>query len=508
MAGCPTLVIAGTHSGSGKTSFTLALTHALTRRGFAVQTFKAGPDFLDPTYLALASGRPCYNLDGWMSGKEHVCRLFEGAIADADCALIEGVMGLYDGADTATDEGSTAQIARWLGAPVLLVVNVHGMGRSVAALVKGFVEFAEDLRFAGVVANHCGSERHAAWLADSIRAAGLPPLVGAIPRGAFPKLDSRHLGLVTADERLLPEKVLDALADSLERHISIEALFPDLPAGTISIPITPDAGVREDVALNVRMEITQHPPRQATLFPERTEENRTASPATFPGFGVRKLGAGTNRLRIGVARDSAFHFYYQDLFDALAVAGCETVFFSPLSDRRLPERISGLYFGGGYPEAHAAALAANGELLAAIRDYAASGRPLYAECGGLMYLSRGLLNKDGGFHSFLGILPSRTRMLAAKKALGYVEVTLTVDSLWGRCGDVFRGHEFHYSELIDDPAADPSWRTVYALRRRRSEAVEKEGFQKGSILASYTHIAYAARPAAIEHFLNHCGGKP
>ncbi|MDP1990870.1 MAG: cobyrinate a,c-diamide synthase [Syntrophales bacterium] len=508
MARCPTLVIAGTHSGSGKTSLTLALTRALSRRGLSVQTFKVGPDFLDPTYLALASGRPCYNLDGWMAGKEYVCRLFERAAADADCALVEGVMGLFDGADTATDEGSTAQIARWLGAPILLVVNVHGMGRSVAALVKGFVHFEADLRFTGVVANHCGSERHAAWLADSLRAAGLPPLVGAIPRGAFPKLDSRHLGLVTADERLLPDTILDALANALERHISIEALFPDLPTRTIPIAITPGSGGRQEAALNVRAEATQQPPQQESLFPEWSEEKKAAPPAAFPAFGVRETGAGTGRIRIGVARDSAFHFYYEDLFDALAAAGCETVFFSPLSDRRLPEGISGLYFGGGYPEAHAAALAANSEMLAAIREYAVSGKSLYAECGGLMYLSRGLLTEDGRFHSFLGILPSRTRMLAAKKALGYVEVTLTADSLWGRCGDVFRGHEFHYSELIDDPTADPSWRTVYALKRRRSETVEKEGYQKGAVLASYTHLAYAARPAAIDHFLNRCGGTP
>ena len=508
MARCPTLVIAGTHSGSGKTSLTLALTRALSLRGLAVQTFKVGPDFLDPTYLALASGRPCYNLDGWMAGKEHVCRLFERAVVEADCALVEGVMGLYDGADTATDEGSTAQIARWLGTPILLVVNVHGMGRSVAALVKGFVHFETDLRFTGVVANHCGSERHAAWLADSLRAAGLPPLVGAIPRGAFPTLTSRHLGLVTADEQLLPDAVLDTLANALERHISIETLFPDLPVRTIPTLITPGAGARQDAALNDRGEMTQHPPRQETLFPEWSVEKKAASPAASPAIRLKKVGTGTGRIRIGVARDSAFHFYYEDLFDALAVAGCETVFFSPLSDRRLPEKISGLYFGGGYPEAHAAALAANGELLAAIRDYAVSGKPLYAECGGLMYLSRGLLDADGRFHSFLGILPARTRMLAARKALGYVEVTLTADSLWGRCGDVFRGHEFHYSELIDDPAADPSWRTVYALKRRRSETVEKEGYQKGAVLASYTHLTYASRPAAIDHFLNHCGGTP
>jgi len=461
MPRCPTLVIAGTHSGSGKTSLALALTRALTRRGLAVQTFKVGPDFLDPTYLALASGRPCYNLDGWMAGREHVCRLFERAAADADVALVEGVMGLFDGADTAGPEGSTAEIARWLDAPILLVANVHGMARSLAALVRGFATFEPDLRIRGVVANHCGSERHAEWLADTLQAAGLPPLVGAIPRGAFPQLASRHLGLVTADERFLPEAVLDSLANALEQHLSLETLFP----GWVE------------------------------------EKATTPSPATGEtGFPAR--------LRIGAARDAAFHFYYQDLFDTLATAGCETVFFSPLSDRRLPEGISGLYLGGGYPEAHASALAANGEILAAIREYAASGKPLYAECGGLMYLSRGLLEAGGRFHPFLGILPARTRMLDGKKALGYVEITLTADSLWGRYGDLFRGHEFHYSELIDDPVADPAWRTVYALRRRRSEAAEAEGFQKEAILASYTHLYYASLPAAIDHFIAHCGGTP
>jgi cobyrinic acid a,c-diamide synthase len=518
MATCPTLVIAGTQSGSGKTSLTLALIRALTRRGLAVQTFKAGPDFLDPTYLALASGRPCYNLDGWMSGREHVCRLFERTAADADVALVEGVMGLYDGADTATDEGSTAEIARWLGAPVLLVVNVHGMGRSVAALVKGFVDFAADLRFAGVAANRCGSQRHTDWLADSLGAAGLPPLAGGIPRGGFPELASRHLGLVTADRRHLPDAVLDALADAAERHMAIGTLFPDLPARRISLPVAQGAGGQREATPNDSGEAIRHSQRRADRILESSEDvaqaatdvdtiDRAKAGIRSRNIGHGKTNAGLVGLRIGAARDSAFHFYYEDLFDALAAAGCETVFFSPLCDRRLPEGISGLYLGGGYPEAHAEALAANGEMLAAIRDYAASGGILYAECGGLMYLSQGLLTQDGCFHPFLGILPARTRMLPAKKALGYVEVTLTEDSLWGRRGDRFRGHEFHYSELIDDPAADPSWRRVYALRRRRSESVEQEGYQKGEVLASYTHLAYAAQPAAIEHFLNHCGGR-
>ena len=459
MALCQTLVIAGTHSGAGKTSVTLALVRALARRGFKTQTFKVGPDFLDPTYLALASGRPCYSLDGWMAGHDYCRRLFARATADADCALVEGVMGLFDGADAQSDEGSTAEIARLLNAPVILVVNVHGMGRSLAALVKGYTTFQTNLRFTGIVANRCGSECHAALLSDSLQATGLPPLLGAIPREAFPELASRHLGLVTADRGHLPESLLDALADALEQNLSLETLFPKMP----------------------------------------TKAKKT--------IGEPEFAPSHSRLRLGVARDAAFHFYYQDLFDVLRTSGCGVVFFSPLDDHRLPEGLSGLYLGGGYPELYAERLAENGEMLAAIRAYADSGRPLYAECGGLMYLSRGI-EADGSFYPFAGVLPARTQMLPCRKALGYVEVVLTEDSLWGCRGDVLRGHEFHYSELIDDPISDPAWRKVYSLRRGRTDAVETEGYQNGAILASYTHLHYASRPAAVAHFLEQCGGTP
>ncbi|MCX5821093.1 MAG: cobyrinate a,c-diamide synthase [Deltaproteobacteria bacterium] len=497
MVRTPSLVIAGTYSGAGKTSFTLALTRAITRRGLKVQTFKVGPDFLDPTYLALASGRHCYNLDGWMAGTDHCRRLFARAAADADCALVEGVMGLFDGADAESAEGSTAEIARLLDAPVVLVANVHGMGRSFAALVQGYTTFEEGLRFAGVVANHCGSERHAAWLSDSLRAAGLPPLLGAIPRGAFPELASRHLGLVTADRGQLPESLLEALADALERNLSLETLFPEMPTKTTKTTAPLDPGERRDAPDF----------RQMALFPEPNAAEILEQPLVSPVIGEWKPAPVQGRLRLGVALDAAFHFYYPDLFDALAAAGCDVVFFSPLADRRLPERLSGLYLGGGYPELHAAELAANGEMLAAILAYATSGRPLYAECGGLMYLSRGI-EADDRFYPLAGVLPARTRMLPARKALGYVEAALTDDSLWGRRGDVLRGHEFHYSELIDDPISDPAWRKVYSLRRRRADAVETEGYQNGAILASYTHLHYASRPAAIARFLKRCGGSP
>jgi len=497
MTRCPTLVIAGTHSGAGKTSFTLALARALARRGRETQTFKVGPDFLDPTYLALASGRPCYNLDGWMAGRDHCRRLFARATADADCALVEGVMGLFDGADAQGDEGCTAEIARLLDAPVILVVNVHGMGRSFAALVKGYTTFQTDLRFTGVVANHCGSERHAALLSDSLQAAGLPPLLGAIPRGAFPELASRHLGLVTADRGQLPESLLDALADALERNLSLETLFPKMLTKTTKATAPFDPGERRDAPDS----------RQMTLFPEPNAAERSESPVATPTIGEPEFAPSHGLLRLGVARDAAFHFYYQDLFDALRTAGCEVVFFSPLDDRRLPERLSGLYLGGGYPELHAERLAENGEMLAAIRAYADSGRPLYAECGGLIVLSQGI-EEDGRFYPFAGVLPARTRMLTGRKALGYVEVALTEDSLWGRRGELLRGHEFHYSELIDDPVSDPAWRKVYSLRRRRTDTVETEGYQNGAILASYLHLHYASRPAAVARFLERCGGTP
>ena len=493
---CPTLVIAGTSSGVGKTSFTLALARALSRRGLKVQTFKVGPDFLDPTYLALASGRPCYNLDGWMAGPDHCRRLFARAAADADCALIEGVMGLFDGADAAGSEGSTAEIARWLDAPVLLVANVHGMGRSFAALVRGFATFEPGLRFAGAVANCCGSERHAAWLSDSLRAAGLPPLLGAIPRGAFPELASRHLGLVTADRGQLPESLLDALADALERHCPTGALFPGMRLKGTRAEVPPACEERRETG----------DPRQMSLFPE-TDAAEASGPAAASAAGKPESAPPRGRLRIGVARDAAFHFYYQDLFDDLTAAGCDLLFFSPLADGRLPEGLSGLYLGGGYPELHAPELSANGAMLAAIRAYAASGRPLYAECGGLMYLSRGI-EAAGRFTPLVGLLPARTRMLPGRKALGYVEVVLSEDSLWGRRGEVLRGHEFHYSALIDDPASDPAWRKVYTLRRRRTAAAEAEGYQNGAILASYLHLHYASRPAAIARFLERCGGQP
>lgn len=451
----PRIVIAGTHSGSGKTSVALALTASLRRKGIKVQTFKVGPDFLDPTYLTLASQRPCYNLDGWMTSKTYILELFQRATHDADIAVIEGVMGLFDGADPATPEGSTAEIACWLNAPVLLTVNVHGLARSLAALVQGYCRFDRKLNVAGIIANQGGSERHAEGLARSLASSSLPPILGFIPRGAFPVLPSRHLGLVSADQRNLSPAILDQMSFVFERHANLEGIM-----------------------------------KEARRAPQLLY--RKSRP-------LKSIAAG--KVRMGWAYDKAFHFYYRDNLDALLNAGCEIVPFSPLQDH-LPEGLDGLYFGGGYPEEHAGDLAENRGLLEGIRRFALSGKVVYAECGGLMYLTRGIETGDGQRFSLVGLLPVRTRMLRSLRILGYREVRLLAGTLFGAPGTKLRGHEFHYSELVDDPCGTV-WQKAYELKGRHSETPGFEGYQSGNILASYIHLHWASRPDVVAAFLGH-----
>lgn len=443
----PRIVIAGTQSGVGKTSITLGLVAALVRRGLRVQTFKVGPDYLDPSWLKRASGRVCYNLDGWMCGDVYVKHLFTRKTADADIAVIEGVMGMFDGADPVGIAGSTAEVADWLNAMVLLVANAHGAGRSFAAMVHGFAGFQSGVSVAGVIANRCGSERHVEGLRLSLAAAGLPPLLGAVRRDKLPQLASRHLGLVAAEESAV--QTLAALADAVESALDLDAI----------------------VALA-----------------ERAGEWQAAeTTATAP-----------MRARLGVAVDEAFSFYYPDNLEALERAGCELVIFSPLRDAALPDALDGIYLGGGYPEAHVGVLAENHSMIASIRAFAASGRTIYAECGGLMYLSAGITTLDGAFHPKLGVLSARTRMCPARKSLGYVEVTTTRETPWGPVGTVLRGHEFHYSELTEPPACDH----VYEIRYRRDKEPVAEGYQTANIIASYVHLHFASKPGCADSFVD------
>ena len=457
---CPRLVIAGTGSGIGKTSLALGLVRSLTREGLRVQTFKVGPDFLDPTYLARASGRTCYNLDAWMSSPDYVRQLFTRASAGADLAVIEGVMGLFDGASPTAIEGSTAEIARLLAAPVVLVVGVHGVARSLAATVKGFAEFEPGVCVAGVIANQAGSPRHKAWLADALAGAALPPLLGAVPRGALPPLQSRHLGLVTADHGGLNEQTLDLLADACVQHLDLKTLL---------------------------------------------KLAREAMPLHSSALAEPVVPAPMAQVRLGIARDDAFHFYYPDNLEAFQRGGATLVPFSPLTDAALPEELDGLYLGGGYPELHAARLSANTAMLAALGRFAAAGRAIYAECGGLMYLGNSLQTLDGARFPLAGVLPIDTLMCKSLKTLGYAEVALASDSLWGSTGQTCRGHEFHYSTIVADGRGCDGWQPAYSVRRRRDDAATTEGFCKGRLLASYVHLHWASRPQAVAHFLARCG---
>ncbi len=458
----PRILIAGSQSGSGKTTLTIGLTAALRGRGLKVQNFKIGPDYLDPTWLAAASGRPCYNLDGWMSGRDYVEGLFSRVSRDADVAVIEGVMGLFDGARPSGSEGSSAEIARWLQAPVLLVINAGGMSRSIAAVVAGFSCFEQGVTVGGVVANRCGSEKHRAVLGESLDSSNLPPLVGAMPRMGLPALNSRHLGLETAEQgKNFSTDLFEDFAAAAEQYIDMEKV----------------------------LDIARHAP-----------------PISYPRESLAEEDRPAGRTRIAVARDQAFHFYYQDLLDQLERLGCSIEFFSPLRHASIPNGVDAVYLGGGYPEVFAGELADNRGMLDSMRGFARSGRPVYAECGGLIYLSKAITAPEGQRYPMAGVLPCETRMLKTRKRLGYVEVKLRRPTLWGSEGTNFRGHEFHYSELTGDFPEQGEWVRTYDVKARKDSCAREEGFyQPGSrILASYIHLHLASRPAALVYFLNMC----
>lgn len=503
---CRKIVVAGTHSGVGKTTITLALVASLSRRDMRVSPFKVGPDYLDCTHLARAAAVNCYNLDGWMSQPDYVRSLFARVCQDADVAVIEGVMGLFDGASPVGLEGSTAEIAAWLDAPVLLVIDAHGASRSLAALVHGFASFDQQTRVVGVIANRIGSDQQARNLAQSLEAGDLPPLLGAIPRDGFPALPHRHLGLVSADAHNLSRTVLTALADGCDRWIDMSKLL------TVA-----EKNSGRSIGERARSLHCHTKTNRAS-----SSQLRDTSPpiAASSRSSLHRAGACIDEsesscdsaarpptprpVRVGVAWDEAFHFYYPDNLEALESAGCDLVRFSPTNDPTLPAGLSGLYLGGGYPEAFAGPLAKNRTMLASIRAFAADNRPIYAECGGLMYLSNGIVDRDGREHPMLGILQCWTQMLEQRKRLGYVEITLLQDSLLGARGARVRGHEFHYSRLVGDPAQGSGWLRVYELRRPRSQSVVLEGFQRGRILASYVHAHFASQPGAAQCFRDNC----
>lgn len=436
----PAVMIAGTHSGVGKTSVTLGLIGALRGRGLAVQPFKIGPDFIDPLHHTHASGRTSRNLDGWMLDTKTNLERFARATADADVAVIEGVMGLFDGSEGSSERGSSAEMAKLLGLPVVLVMDAGAMARSAAALIHGFASFDPELRIAGVILNNVGGEAHAEMIREAVTKS--VPILGAIPRVPDLAVPERHLGLHLPHEAR--RDYVQTLTSIVEEHIDIAAL---LQAGRMARP-TP-------------------PPPTASVPP---------------------------KVRVGVARDEAFCFYYPENLELLQQAGAELVEFSPIRDP-LPGDLDGLYIGGGYPELHAAELAANHGATHAVRDFCEHGGPVYAECGGLMYLGQ-TLQLDDSTYELCGALPLGTRMPAGL-SIGYVEVN-TTGGIFDE-GQTARGHLFHHSQIIGKPAVD----RCYTVRSARG-GTSDEGYAAGNVLASYIHLHFSSAPEMSAAFTARC----
>jgi cobyrinic acid a,c-diamide synthase len=446
------LVIAGTHSGCGKTTMTLGIMAALHKKGFKVQPFKTGPDFIDTGLHRLITGRISRNLDLWICGSDYVTQCFHQNMADADIAVVEGVMGMYDG------NICTADLAAALELPVILVVDAYGMAESAGAVVKGFMEYSAvgaggpRPEFAGVIFNRVASERHWNRLKNSVQDI---PVLGYLSRSLDFNIPHRHLGLVVAEEHPIDQKEINKLADAILEHVDIDMIAAR--AGE------PRPCIQQASPFNVRPSLT----------------------------------------KVAVAYDKAFCFYYEDNLDLLKEAGAEIVKFSPLSDNAIPEAIDALYIGGGYPELHALQLSENRAMLDSIKNFAESGKPVYAECGGFMYLTEGIYDFDNVLYPMACIFPFQTRMLKGRSRLGYREAVLKQDSVLGQKGTAVRGHEFHYSE-IDCRGEVPSPLRIYSVKDGSNKKLDDEGYKIHNTLGSYIHIHFGSNPEIAGNLINYC----
>ena len=506
-------VIAGTHSGCGKTTITLGLMAALKKKGLKVQPFKAGPDFIDTGLHRLVTGRHSRNLDTWMCGEKYVKECFYKYSTDADISIIEGVMGMYDG------EHSTAKLAGLLNLSVILVVDAYGMAESAGAVVKGFMEYraaeqqssratggepfaTEPLSYCaaaliyGVIFNRVASDNHFKRLKDSVQAGDSTlrdvTVLGYLPRDLDFEIPHRHLGLTVAEENPVAEKNIEKLAETVLKHVDL-SLFRSK---------NPLANKPQSMA-------------SYSVIPACRE--------SFLAEGLRTSRNDKNTI-IAVAYDKAFCFYYEDNLDLLKNAGAEIVTFSPISDSAIPDKADAVYIGGGYPELYAKELSENTSMMKSINDWANSGKPIYSECGGLMYLSKGIYDFNGNFFEMAGVFPFETEMKKGKSHLGYREIILKEDCILGKKGNELKGHEFHYSEIVKGQAEG----TVPDLRTERSGVVESglspparggiinkiysvsgnsvnklagEGYTFKNTLASYIHVHFGSNLNIARNFI-------
>ena len=445
----PRLLVAAAASGSGKTTIVCGLLAALYRRGLRVGGYKVGPDYIDPGFHRAAGHCEVLSLDTWLTPPAVMKGLFARTSRGADVAVAEGVMGLYDGGRGGVS--SSAEIAKLLGLPVVLVVDARSMGQSAAAVALGFREYDRSVDLRGVILNRLGSASHRDTIAEALERVGIP-LLGAVMRDEALALPERHLGLVPEAETH-DAAHLDRIREAVERGVDVDALLA--------------------IA-------------------------RSAPPLSLPPEGTRSRAA--KDVRIAVAQDLAFSFYYPDSLSALEDRGAELISFSPMQDEALPEA-DGVILGGGFPERFAGELAANASMRRSVARAAERGVPILAECGGMMYLCRSITDMEGAAFEMAGVLPASCRMQHRLEAVGYVEARALRDTVLGPVGTLLRGHEFHFSAMTPE-AEDFPW--AFRVERKRTGAAHSGGYARGNVLASYLHLNLAGLPDAADSFLARC----
>ena len=444
----PRLIISATQSGSGKTTITVGLLSALKNRGLDVQAYKVGPDYIDTGWHALAVGKASHNLDSYLVGADKLKEIFIDTSRGADLSLVEGVMGLYDGGRGGIS--STAEISKLLNAPVVLIIDAKSMGTSAAAIALGFREFDRAVNLAGVILNRIGSDSHKKMIVDALNALGIK-CFGAIKRNDEFILPERHLGLVPTSENHA-EDVLKKICAAVEEQVDVDAL----------IDLAKNSPPLEKI------------PNSSFLIP--------------------------NCLSIAVARDAAFNFYYGASLRELERLGAEIVFFSPLNDEHLPECIGGLIIGGGFPEMFAAQLESNKKIREEIFHAAQNNLPIFAECGGFMYLMSRLVDFDGKNFEMCGVFDGVATMTNKLQTVGYVEAELLRDCILGAAGEKIRAHEFHFSKVLDDSADEK----IFRCTRLRTGSEYFAGAVKKNVVASYLHMHFAGCPTVAKNFVAAC----
>lgn len=456
----PRLVVAGAHSGAGKTTVALGLVAALARRGRTVQTFKVGPDLIDSAYLSHASRRPCRNLDAWMLGPAGLRRSLSQGSMGADAAVIEGVMGVFDGHGLSPDEsrtagsypfpGSTAEVARLADSPVVLVLDVTAMGETAAAVALGVRQLDPRLRLIGVILNAVPSDYHRRLVEDAVWSLATLPVLGAIPRMEAARIPELRMGLLPLTENPHVDVALERLGTAVERHCDLDLIERLMAAA------------------------------------------QPLAPAPRPVVPVR------GRVRLGVAFDDAFCFYYPENLELLEDAGCEIVPFSPLEERSVPRDVDGLYFGGGFSDVFAAPLAANRPMLESLARAQQQGLPIYAECGGVLLMSRSLRTGDGAVHQMAGVIPVDVASDDAMQ-MGYRDVRLMSDCLLGPAGTRLRGHEFHFSTLLN---GTDRFHAAYSMHDCDGEPLGCEGWTDNNLVASFVQLHFGQDPEIVARLVD------